>query len=95
MLTSKQRARLRALAHDMEPILHIGKGGISENTVMQAEEALTARELIKGSCLETSPVSAVEAMEMLAERTGAEGIASIGRRFILYRKNPKQPKISL
>lgn len=55
MLTSKQRAYLRAQANALEPILHAGKGGISDTMVKQAEDALTARELIKGRVLETAP----------------------------------------
>ncbi|MDL2225279.1 YhbY family RNA-binding protein [Eubacteriales bacterium OttesenSCG-928-M02] len=95
MITTKQRAHLRALSNNLDPILHIGKGGITQNTIVQAEEALTARELIKGTCLETSPVSAQEAMAILAGETDAEGVAAIGRRFILYRRNPENPRISL
>lgn len=54
-LTSKQRAYLRSLAVTQEPILHVGKGGISDTLVKQAEDALTARELFKGRVLETAP----------------------------------------
>ena len=95
MITTKQRAQLRSLANNIEPILHIGKGGINENLVKQADEALTARELIKGTCLETSPLTAREALEALCELTRAEPVSQVGRRFILYRKNHKDPKIKI
>lgn len=47
MLTSKQRAYLRAMANSIETILMVGKGGISDDIVKQANDALKARELIK------------------------------------------------
>ena len=94
-MTGKQRAYLRSLSNSLDTIVHIGKGGISENVVKQTEEALTARELVKGRVLEASLLSAREACEALAEATGAEGIQVIGSRFVLYRANPKAPKITL
>jgi RNA-binding protein len=94
-MTGKQRAYLRSLANGMETILYIGKGGLSENVIKQAEEALTARELIKGRVLEASMLTAAEACQALAEATGAEGVQSIGSRFVLYRPHPTEPKIRL
>ena len=94
-MTGKQRAYLRGLANGLETILTVGKGGLSENVIKQADEALTARELIKGRVLEASLLSAAEACQALAEATGAEGIQSIGSRFVLYRPHPTEPKIRL
>ena len=94
-MTGKQRAYLRGLANSLETILYVGKGGLSENVIRQADEALTARELIKGRVLEASLLSAAEACQALAEATGAEGVQSIGSRFVLYRPNPTEPKIRL
>ena len=94
-MTGKQRAYLRGLANGLETILYIGKGGLSDNVVKQAEEALTARELIKGRVLEASMLTAAEACQALAEATGAEGVQSIGSRFVLYRPHPTEPKIRL
>ena len=87
MLTSKQRARLRAYANKVETILQIGKDGISENLIQQADSALEARELIKLRVLETSPVSARDAAGILARKTASEEIQVIGTRFLLYRRN--------
>ena len=56
MLTSKQRAHLRSLANGIDTILQIGKEGVTENVLRHADDALTARELIKGRVLETAPV---------------------------------------
>lgn len=95
MLTSKQRAFLRSLATSAETILMLGKGGIGRDVVRQADDALTAREMIKGKVLETAPVSAREAADRLAEQTGAEVVQVIGSKFVLYRRNEKEPKINL
>ena len=95
MLTSKQRAYLRSLANSETPILHAGKGGVSDTMRRQADDALTARELIKGRALENSPVSAREVAEDLAASGGADVVQVVGRNFVLYRPNPKEPKIRL
>ena len=94
-MTGKQRAYLRGLANSLDTILYVGKGGLTENVIKQAEEALTARELIKGRVLEASMLTATEACQALAEATGAEGVQSIGSRFVLYRPHPTEPKIRL
>lgn len=95
MLNSKQRAYLRSLANPIETILIIGKNGIDSDVVKQADDALTARELIKGKVLETSPVSPKEAAEQIAVETSSENVQVIGSKFVLYRRNAKDPKIIL
>ena len=95
MLNSKQRAYLRALANPIDTILIVGKGGIDTDVVRQAEDALTARELIKGRVLETAPVSPREAADQIASQTSSETVLVIGSKFVLYRKNDKEPKIVL
>lgn len=95
MLTSKQRAFLRAQANSLEPIWYAGKGGLTEAMVRQGDDALTARELIKGKVLESAPASARETAEALAAATHSEVVQVIGRTFVLYRKNLKEPKIVL
>lgn len=95
MLTTKQRAQLRALANKEETIVHIGKGGITENVVKQAVDALKARELIKCRVLENSLLSAREACNDLAELTGADQVQVIGSRFVIYKENPQNKKIIL
>ena len=91
-LTSKQRAQLRALANPLEPIVHIGKGDIGENLIKQADDALEARELIKGRVLETSLLSAKEAAQALAEATRSEVVQVIGTKFVLYRQSHRKDK---
>ncbi|MBR3289913.1 MAG: ribosome assembly RNA-binding protein YhbY [Clostridia bacterium] len=95
MLKSNQRAFLRAQANRLDPILHVGKGGLSDTVVRQADDALTAHELIKGRVLETAPQSAREIAEALAPAVAAEVVFTIGRTFVLYRKNLKEPVIVL
>ena len=95
MLTSKQRAYLRGLANTMETILIIGKGEITDNIIMQADTALTARELIKAKVLETSAYSSREAADMIAEKCGADVVQVIGSKFVLYRESVKNKRIEL
>lgn len=95
MLTSKQRAQLKAMAASMSPIFQIGKGGINENMCRQLDETLEARELIKISVLETSPVEAKEAAEELAEVLGADIVVVIGRKIVLYRESEENKQIVL
>ncbi len=95
MLNSKQRAYLRALANPVDTILIVGKDGIDAEVLKQADDALTARELMKGRVLDTSPVVAHEAAEQIAEKTSSETVQVIGSKFVLYRRNEKKPKIVL
>ena len=95
MLTSKQRAQLRALANPIDTVLMVGKGGFSEQLYKTADEAITARELIKGKVLENCEFSAREAADTIAENIGADVVQVIGSKFVLYRKNKKDPKIKL
>ena len=95
MLTSKQRAYLRGLANSLETILIIGKGEITDNVIMQADTALTARELIKGRVLENSSYTSREGAEIIAEKCGADVVQVIGLKFVIYRMNSDEPKITL
>ena len=92
-MTGKQRARLRSMANTLETILYIGKEGIGENTIREAEDALEARELIKGCVQQGCPLEAREALQALCEATGAEPVQHIGRRFVLYRPSRQNPRI--
>ena len=91
-LTSKQRAQLRGLANGIDTILQIGKEGIGENLIKQADDALEARELIKGRVLETSLLSAREAAEALAQATRSQVVQVIGTKFVLFRPSHKKGK---
>lgn len=95
MISTKQRAYLRSLAQKEPVILQIGKAGITEAVIVQAKDALTARELVKGRVLENSMLTPREAVDALCEACGAEGVQVIGNVFSLYKKNPKLDKIVL
>lgn len=91
-LTSKQRAQLRGLANGLDTILQIGKEGIGDNLVQQANEALEARELIKGRVLESAMLTPREACQTLARLTRSESVQVIGTKFVLYRESHSKEK---
>ena len=95
MITSKQRSQLKAIAQNLETIIQIGKGGITDPVVASVNDALTAREIVKGKVLESAMLTPREACEILAERCKAEPVQVIGTKFVLYRRNPKNPVIVL
>ena len=95
MITTKQRAQLRALANPLEVILQVDKSGVIDTLVKQVDDALTARELIKIKVLENAPVNAREVAQELSEKTGADVVQVIGMKVSLYRRNNKDPKIVL
>lgn len=90
MLTSKQRAELRAQANTLETTLMIGKGGITENVLSEAKTQLDARELVKGRVLEAALMSAREVCDALCEALRAEGIQTVGSKFVIYRKSEQK-----
>ena len=91
-LSSKQRAYLRSLSNDLDVIVHIGKDGIGDNLVKQANDALEARELIKCRVLENSMLTAREACDELSALTRSEQVQVIGTKFVLYRPSHKKDK---
>ena len=91
-LTSKQRAQLRGLANRIDTILQVGKDGLKENLVKQADGALEARELIKGRVLENAMLTPRETAEALASATRSEVVQVIGTKFVLYRQSHKKDK---
>lgn len=95
MLDSKQRAYLRGLANSIDTILIIGKGGMSDEIIKQADDALLARELIKAKVLETSYVSPKEAANIISDKINADIVQVIGTKFVLYKRNEKEPTIVL
>ena len=89
-MTGAERAQKRKEANGLQPIFQIGKGDIGENLIRSVDEALEKRELVKLSLLQTAGIPAREASVLLAERTTAEVIQCIGRKFVLYRKSEKK-----
>ena len=95
MITSKQRAYLRSLANPIPTIMQVGKGGITENLLKTVSDALEARELIKLNVLENSGEDAYDLLQNLAAELGAEPVAVVGRKIVLYRASEKKPVIVL
>ena len=95
MLTSKQRAKLKSIGAGTEALYQMGKNEIDENYIIQLNNALDAKELIKIRVLETALHTAREAGEILAERTDSEVVQVIGSKVILYRKSRKKDKINI
>ena len=89
MLTSKARAELRAQANTLETTLIVGKGGVTEGVIAEAENLLTARELVKGKVLEGALMSPREVSDEICAATGADGVAVIGTKFVIYRFSEK------
>ncbi len=90
MLNSRQRAQLRSMANGYETIMQIGKSGVSEQSLKQVDDALTARELIKLKRLETAPETTRETAEFVAEAVGADVVQVIGSKFVLYRPSKEK-----
>jgi RNA-binding protein len=89
MLTSKERAELRAQATSIETTLMVGKAGVTDAVIAEAENLLTARELVKGKVLEGALMSPREVSDELCAATGADGVAVIGTKFVIYRFSEK------
>ncbi len=89
MLTSKERAELRAQANSIDTTLMVGKDGVTENVIAEAEKLLTARELVKGKVLEAALMSAREVSNAICEATGADGISCVGSKFVIWRFSEK------
>ena len=94
-MTSKQRAKLRKIAHPMDAIIYIGVNGITEATVKETYDALEKRELIKCSVQENANLDTREACNELCEKVHAEPIQVIGRKFIIYKESRNHKTIDL
>ena len=90
MLSSKERADLRAQSNDLDTTLMVGKGGVTDSVIAEAENQLTARELVKGKVLECALMSPRELSDAICAATGAEGVACVGSKFVIYRFSEKK-----
>ncbi len=90
MLTSSQRAKLRSLAQNLDPIYHVGKNGIADNMVADICAALEAHELIKIAVLRNSDMSAKDAMNEMCALTDAQPVTAIGNKFVIYRRSSRE-----
>lgn len=94
-LTGKQRRALRALGHHLDPLILVGKEGVTASLTAAVEQALEDHELIKLKVGENSPLDRHEVSEMLAESTGAEIAQVLGRTILLFRRNPEKPQVEV
>lgn len=95
MITSKQRAKLRGIANNIDTIFQVGKSGIIDTLVAQIDDALAAREIVKVKVLENAPISARAAAGEVAEKIGCDIVQVIGTKFVLYKRNNKKPIIDI
>ena len=89
MPTSKQRSEYRAQANTLETTLMVGKDGVTEAVIAEADRLLTARELVKGKVRETALMSAREVSDTICQATGADGISCVGSKFVIWRFSEK------
>lgn len=89
MLTSKERAQLRAQANTLETTLMVGKDGVTEAVAAEADRLLTAHELVKGKVLESALMTAREVSDALCEATGADPVSCVGNKYVIYRFSEK------
>ena len=94
-LTPRQRAHLKGLAHHLDPVVHVGRDGLSDAVKAQIDEQLAAHELIKVKLLDGAPLDRGAAAEALPALVGAQLVQNIGRLFVLYRPDPDDPRIEL
>lgn len=95
MLTGKQKRYLRAMGNEMDPIIQIGKAGITDTLITQTGETVEARELIKCRVLQNCPEEPKIVAKQLAEDVEADLVQVIGRNFLLFRASKDKPVIVL
>ena len=95
MITSKQRSFLKSLAHNLDPIVYIGKAGVTDNVVKEIDTCLEARELVKVKLQEGGTLAPKDVANDLLEPLGAEFVQAIGRKFTLYRESKENKQIVL
>ena len=95
MITSKQRRYLKGLAHELEPMVMIGKEDLTDNIINELDVNLEKRELVKVKIQDRSALKPKETANELAEKLGADFVQAIGKKFVIYRKSVEQPKIEL
>jgi RNA-binding protein len=95
MLTGKQKRYLRSLAHHLDPIFQVGKGGVNDHLIKHIEEAIEVRELMKVSVLNNNSDDREEVAAELASKSGAEIVQTIGSTIILYKPSKNNKQIEL
>lgn len=91
-MTTKERAYLKGLAMNIDPIFQIGKSGVTPELIQAIDEALEKRELIKINVLKNCMEDGGQAAITIAERTHSQVVQVIGKKIVLYRKATKKPE---
>ena len=94
-MPSKQRAYLKGLAMNIEPVFQIGKSGLTPEVTEAVDEAFNTRELIKLAVLKNCVEDPREIAEMLGERTKSQVVQVIGKKIVLYKESNDHKKINL
>lgn len=95
MITSKQRSFLKSLAHNIDPVVYIGKAGVTDNVKKEIDTCLEARELVKVKLQEGCDLIIKDIANELASELKAEFVQAIGRKFTLYRESKENKQIVL
>jgi RNA-binding protein len=95
MLTNKQKSFLRGESNRLQPLVHIGKSGLTESIITQIEEALEAKELIKVTILQNCDQDKNEIAAKLEEQVGIEVVQVIGKIIVLYKESVEKKRIEL
>lgn len=93
-LTSKERAKLRAIGNGIEPLVRVGKEGMNSNIVDSLNDALRTKELVKVKMLNNSEEDIKEVAAILAEKSGAELIHIMGKTILYFKENREKPVVS-
>lgn len=96
-LTSRERAHLKARAHAMEPVVNVGKTGVTDAVIVEVERALTAHELIKVRAASQDREGRAEILKTILARTDATSVQTVGKVMVLWRPNPEEtapPRLS-
>lgn len=94
-LTGKQRRHLRGLGHELQPVVLLGKDGVTAGVIAQVAEQIVAHELIKVKIGQNAAVDRHETADELASKTSAELVQVLGNTILLYKRNDDEPKIEL
>lgn len=95
MITGKQRSYLKKLAMELDPTVYIGKAELTEATIKEMDNYLTAHELLKVKIQENAELDPKETANEAAAKLNAEFVQAIGRKFVLYRRSKDNPQIVL
>ena len=94
-MTSKQRAYLKSLASDLNPIFQVGKASLTPELTTAVGEAFHNSERIKIGVLKNCADDPGEIAQMIAERTQSQVVQVIGKKIVLYKPDKDKPKIEL